>query len=525
MRRVSTLAGAAALAALVLAAAGSARATKEGGTFRVVDPSGGFFVGIDPAGGPDDLLRPACSSLLAYPHKPLPAGLRLEPELATAAPRVSRDGRTYTFTIRRDARFSTGTAVTARDLARSLERILTPALEAGTAGFFEDVVGAKQMLAGKATSLLGAVARGQTLTLRLVKPVPDLPSRLTLLCAAPANLPVDPEGAKAPIPSAAPYYVAQFVPGERLVLERNRFYKGNRPHHVDRIAVDFTLDAPSSIAQVASGKADSVRPESLTFFSELPGLARRYGVNKSQFFVRPSVAGRSFFLNTSRPLFRGNAELRRALNFAVDRKALLRELGPYAATATDQFLPPLMPGFRNETIYPLDRPNLRRARALAQGHTRGGKAVLYIRTLPLDVAAAQVLEHNLKAIGIELEIKQFPTPVLFQKAETPGEPYDIILVGWTPSYGDPLEVLAIFDGRHVNNSRFNSLRYNRLLDRASRMSGTARYREYGELDVRLARDAAPAIPYAVFNDFAFVSKRVGCIVVNPRLDLTAVCLK
>ena len=50
----------------------------------------------------------------------------------------------------------------------------------------------------------------------------------------PPNLPADPEGAKAPLPSAAPYYVAEYVPGERLVLERNRFYKGERPHHVTR---------------------------------------------------------------------------------------------------------------------------------------------------------------------------------------------------------------------------------------------------------------------------------------------------
>jgi hypothetical protein len=43
--------------------------------------------------------------------------------------------------------------------------------------------------------------------------------------------------------------------------------------------------------------------------------------------------------------------------------------------------------------------------------------------------------------------------------------------------------------------------------------------------VQLARDAAPAIPYADLNAAAVVSYRLGCAVMNPSLDLTAVCLK
>ncbi len=55
--------------------------------------------------------------------------------------------------------------------------------------------------------------------------------------------------------------------------------------------------------------------------------------------------------------------------------------------------------------------------------------------------------------------------------------------------------------------------------------GQKRYRTYGRLDVDLARDAAPAIAYAYDNALTLVSKRVGCIVLNPYLDLAAACLK
>jgi peptide/nickel transport system substrate-binding protein len=176
----------------------------------------------------------------------------------------------------------------------------------------------------------------------------------------PASLPADPEGAKAPIPSAAPYHVAQFVPGERLVLERNRFYRGKRPHHVDRIDVDLAAD-PATVVDVASGKIEFT-PSGPWIGGRERELVRRYGVNKSQLFVLAGVETHMFVLNTSRPLFRDNVALRRAVNFAVDRRALVAtEIDPFVETPTDQNLPPTMPGFRNARIYPLKGPDLRRA--------------------------------------------------------------------------------------------------------------------------------------------------------------------
>jgi ABC-type transport system substrate-binding protein len=510
---------------------GHARGVREGGTFRIAITVG-VFHSIDPAlyGLESRLLRPACAALMSYPDKPLPAGLRLAPELAEAYPIVSRDRRTYTFTIRKDARFSTGSPVTADDVVHALERIFDPKMKSGSALFFEDIIGARQMLAGKATTLAGAIANGRTLRLRLTRPVPDLLARTSLLCAVPSTLPADPEGAKAPLPSPGPYFVSEYVPGERVVLERNRFYRGQRPHHVERITVDLRGDA-SAVGDVASGKLDSVAATP-DLSPQLLGLVRRYGINKSRLFLAPDLITRMFLINTSRPLFRNNVELRQALNFAVDRRALVREFGPYAATATDHYLPRVMPGFRNERIYPLQGPDLRKARALAKGRTRSGTAVLYTCSERPDCSAlAQILKQNLKAIGLELRIKKFPLQLMFEKLATPGEPFDLAWVGFFAASNDPQEFLGIFDGRTIgrpdseNWSHFNVPKYNRLLERAAPLSGPQRYRAYGDLDVQLARDAAPGVAVLNPNTWAFVSARVGCVVMNPTLDLTAVCLK
>src|SRR6266508_352732 len=160
-----------------------------------------------------------------------------------------------------------------------------------------------------------------------------------------------------------------------------------------------------------------------------------------------------FLINTSRPLFRGNPSLRRALNFAVDRAALTREFGPYTATGTDQYLPPVMPGFRNERIYPLARPNVREARVLARGRTRSGKAVLYTCSdRPDCVALAQIFQQNLRAIGLEVRIRQFPLDLMFQKLSTPHEPYDLAYVGYIAFWNDPELFLGTsFRGGAIEN--------------------------------------------------------------------------
>jgi ABC-type oligopeptide transport system substrate-binding subunit len=100
---------------------------------------------------------------------------------------------------------------------------------------------------------------------------------------------------------------------------------------------------------------------------------------------------------------------------------------------------------------------------------------------------------------------------------------------WQPDYPDPYAYLnALFaPGADANVSHFASKKYGRMLQRAARLQGARRYREYAKLDVQLARDAAPSVATDYPNAATFVSARVDprCIVLRPSLDVTAVCLK
>jgi peptide/nickel transport system substrate-binding protein len=350
---------------------------------------------------------------------------------------------------------------------------------------------------------------------------------MPFFCAVPPGLPSDPEGIGA-FPSAGPYYVSEYRAGERIVLERNPHYGGARPHHADGFLVDLRPSTPEQMLdQIERGDADWGRTLREVYFEPARALARKYGVNKSQFFIVRGFGFRGFALNTSRALFRDNVPLRQAVNFAIDRAALERVMG--RGELTDQYLPSTFPGFKDAKIYPLRGPEFGRARALARGHTRGGKATLYTLDVPPAVLAARIVKRNLAQIGLAVRIEALPQGAFFSRGPNPDEPVDILFYPWTPDYIDPYAYLNFFfDSRFIgfsNGSRFHDPVYDAALRRAASLQGPARARAYAALDAKLARDAAPMAAVSFLDEPTLVSARVGCVVLRPELDLTAVCLK
>ena len=535
MRALRALTGLAFVAATCVVSAGAAgpsAGVREGGTFRMALPAQGVAT-IDPylnhTAEITGILDAICGSLLHQRDEPLPAGRSLAPELAEGFPRVSNGGRTYVFVVRKGFRFSTGAPVTAGDVAASVRRALQ-LKDSFWAVDFMNVVGARAFSMGRASTLRGLTVKGRRISFRLTKPQPDFGSVAGGLCVLPAGLRLDPEGVRAPVPSAGPYRLASYVPGRRIVVVRNPFYGGSRPHHVDRFEVTIVQDQTGLVDAVERGTYDYAWVSPSVLSPHVPTLVARYGVNRDRFFVRPGRGIELLVLNASRPLFRNNPRLRRAVNFAIDRNALVREVGGRFHTPADQYMEPHQHAFRDARIYPF-HPDLKQAKALARGHLRGRKAVFYTWADPLGAAYGAIVSANLKKIGIDVEVKAFPTQLTFELLPKRGEPFDIGFIRFLGATPDTPNLHNFFDGRtldqpeHRNWSHFNSPTINRRLDQVSRLTGRAFNRAYGQLDVTLARDYAPAVAFAYMNERTLVSARAGCVVTNPFFDLAAVCLR
>ena len=487
-----------------------------------------------------EVLYATCSMLVGYPDAPAPRGARLVPDGAAAMPAVSPDGRTYTFRVRAGRRLSDGTPITARSYERALERVLHRMIDSPGRRFYADIVGAKAFTNGRARRIRGlALLSGNRLRIRLERRAPDFLARLAMpfACAVKADLPVVFQGVGAPVAGSGPYYVAGWERGRRIVVRRNPHYRGTRPQNLAAVVYDIGLPPASIKLRIDRGETDH-GPISPVAHAEL-GL--RHGVRRSspgRYFVNPGLTLRYLALNHERELFGkpgggreaglGNVRLKQAVNFAIDRTAMVGQLGAYAASFNDQYLPAAMPGFRNAAIYPT-RPDLTRARELARGSTRGGKARLHTESRRPNLQLAQIVKANLGEIGIDVEI--WVSLICCRPDPSPrGEPFDIRLEAWRADYFDPNDYLFLLDGRTIrpayntNISYFDSPEYNRKLARAASLTGQARYRAFGALDLDLARNAAPLASYATDNDRRYFSARVRGFFAHPvyGLDLAAI---
>jgi len=368
-----------------------------GGTLRIESQLGLDY--IDPALAYLDnswqLLYATCARLLNYPDKPGRAASRLTAEVATGLPTSSPDGRSYTFTIRSGFRFSppANEPVTAQTFKETIERALNPAMKAPLAYEFADIAGAAAYMSGKTPHIAGVVVNGNRLTIHLLAPDPEILARMAqpVFCALPSNTPIDPNGVRT-LPSAGPYYVASYTPGQSVVLLRNPNYHGSRPHRLDRIELYTGIAFRRAVADVESGTADFTTLEGPGAGNErglASQLAARYGPGspaakhgRQRYFVNPWLNTDYYVLNTHRALF-SDARLRRAVSYAVDRRALAALGNPVAAGPaypTDHYLPPEIPGFLDRRIYPL-AADPAHAATLARGGGRTG--VLYTCDLSL----------------------------------------------------------------------------------------------------------------------------------------------
>jgi ABC-type transport system substrate-binding protein len=523
----------------VVAQAGSSARGQEGGIVRVVFSPAANLDFVDPALSFTQpgwsLLEATCARLYTYPDRQSPGSFRLQPEVA-AGYSVSDDLKTYTFRLRSGFRFNNGKPVRASAFAHAINRVLQPFVYSSGRIYVQDIVGADDVLSNRTRTARGVVARGNTLVVRFTRPAPDFLARTTLpfFCAVPPNLPSSGEGMHE-FASAGPYYVRDYRPAERIEIRRNPYYGGERDVHLDGFDVNLRGGNPvEMLRSIDRGDADWGYMAAGVFMT--PGLdfEARYGLNKSRFFIKPGLTLRVVAFNSSRPLFRNNPRLRRAVNFALDRQALLATSGgPLVARATDQHLPHGMPGFRDADIYPLGG-DLARARELARGQLRGGKAVLYTTAFQLTVQAAQLVKEQLARIGLEVEVRPQPEHIAsaeyLTKLTAPGADWDLAIVLWTPNIPDAHAYLNLLIEKQLVGgetlTRFRSKLVSTELRRAVRLpQGRARNRAYAELDAMLAREAAPVAVLNVLHEATLVSDRVGCIVLRPVLDLAVACLK
>ena len=354
------------------------------------------------------------------------ANQNLVPEAATSMPKISNNGRTYTFTVKtgkQAMRFADGKKVTAANFAWALNRALlwrpyTPAADFLTDTSATQVVGAADVVADKTTRASGIQVKGNTLIVRLVKASPVFVTQLTMpfFAAMPLNWPItklDESQMEFVGNSCGPYHLTSSDRTSFAVISRNPNYVGSRPHHVASVRWTMNVSPDSQQLQVEKNQQDiGGFPPANT-----ASLQRKYGP-AGRFLKKNQSVTWYLALNTQAKAFRGNTKLRQAVNFAINRNALVAQMGAGAASPTDQILPPTgMPGFKDWKIYP-NKPDVTKAKKLASGNLRDKSIVFYTYQDDPGPAWAQLVQANLTPLGLTTDIKVFERTVQEEKVHT-----------------------------------------------------------------------------------------------------------
>src|SRR5215204_2891147 len=313
---------------------------KQGGTLRI-----DLFTDVDYTDPALDYLSTGweleyatCLKLVNYPDVNGPKGAQLAPEAATGFPKVSNGGKTYDFTVNVPwTKFYPGNQpVTAANFKAAFDRIKDPKMQSPASQFTDDVTSYK--------------VSGKHFIVNLSKPAPDFLARIGMefFCAVPTNLEHNPDGVTEP-PMAGPYYIQNWTKGKSLTMKRNPNYKGKRPHNLDGINWVIGNSLEATQLRLQNGDADLGGIPVSAYAS----IGNQYGVNKpnGRFHVEQALSTWYLGLNRDRPLFgaggpSGNVPLAKAVNFALDRHALIIQRGAFSGKRTDQILPANMPGFK-----------------------------------------------------------------------------------------------------------------------------------------------------------------------------------
>ena len=279
------------------------------------------------------------------------------------------------------------------------------------------------------------------------------------------------------------------------------------------------------------GKADYVgSPPS----ARLGELAARY---TTQLHVFPSTATRALFLNTRVPPF-DDLRVRRALNFALDRRELVRLSGGTDEVAgTCQILPPNFPGYRPYCPYTLNpgrstwsAPDLATARRLitASGTTGMPVVVWYPAAIPVGEVFSRYAAKLLGRLGYRASLKAVSDPTgYFGEIGDSRTRAQIGFTGWSADYPAPSNFLNVLfscqsfkpaSTENLNVSGFCDADVDARIRKALRLQTLdprAANAAWAQVD-RAVVDRAPWVTATSPYDIGFVSRRVGNYQFSPQ---------
>lgn len=399
---------------------------------------------------------------------------------------TSKDGKTWTFTLRKNAKWSNGDPVTAQDFVYSWRRTVDPKTASEYSYLFSGITNADQIVSGKKKpATLGIKADGKyKLTVTLEKRIPYF----KLLMAFPLFFPqnqkfIEKAGSKYGTSSKYMIYNGPFVQqgwtGSNLSwkLVKNKNYWDKKSVKLDNVKFSVQKTPATDYNLYQSGKLDA---------AFLDASATRSLKGKTGYTQRKMSSTQYLSYNLKKRKEFQNVYLRQAISLAINRKELVKTLGG-AATVADTFDPDGMTTVggkdytdtvRNADTKKYDTYNVALAKQLYKKALKqlGKKSISFTLLGDDDDTAKKAaefvqsqLETNLK---MDVSVQSIPKKTRLNRMMSGN--FDVVSTGWNADFSDPISFLDLqVTGNSYNYGKWSNKTYDKYVAASKTTSSTS----------------------------------------------------
>lgn len=446
---------------------------------------------------------------------------KVEPAIAKSW-EVSKDGRVYTFTIRKDLRWSNGEPITLDQVYGSFIRAMDPKVACLNIQNYTDVIEGAAEFVKNYTSpqktdfieKLGIKIRGKDkLEFKLIRANPLFLDYLTLhemMVVHPSMM--DPESkawtAPAQFITNAAYKLKTWEINKQIVFERNPNYRDARKVQIQEL-VSLPIREESTTYNLYRSKQIDWTGEN-TISSTLVSSLRA----DPDFLLRSRLGTYTFVLNIkTKPL--DDIRVRRALSLAIHRAEITDKVLRAGQVPTNRYVPPGLEGYRPpiDPPAPFDSQIELAKQLLSDAGFPGGKgfpklSIAYNTDEAHHKIAQAVQQMWKKYLGVDVDLTNKEWKVFLK--EQAERKFDISRLSWMADIPDPTELLSVYMSTGANNrSNWGSKEFDRLLLESTAIREKKKRFVDLERAEKILLDAAPIIPVYHYVSYSLMSSRIG----------------
>ena len=430
---------------------------------------------------------------------------------------ISEDGLVYTFHLRADGRWSNGDPVTAADFEYGLRRSVDPKTLSHYASILGPIKNAEEIILGQLPpEELGVEAIDDlTLVIRLNGPTPYLPGLLNHNVAYAVHAGnVEEHAGRFARPGNlvgnGAYILDEWVVQDHIKLIRNRNYRDDAKTHIEAAYFYATENQDAELKRFRAGEFDITEQVP---YQQLRWIRENLG---DDLVIAPYLGSYYFGYNVTRPPFKDNLSLRKALAMAIDREIITERITGAGEIPAYGWVPPVV-GYQGQRVewatWTQEERNAEARRLYAEAG--------YSKDNPLEVEILYNTNENHKrlsvaiaamwsqTLGVETSLVNEEWKV-FLETRRRRETTEVFRAGWIGDYNDAFTFSQLrYSKNEMNNSGYANPAYDALLERAAMEGDPVERAKIMEESERLLLADLPVIPIYFYVSKHLIKPWVG----------------